>query len=71
MNLLWNLADAAIAFAYIATPWVLLANGADKLDIEIPDWLDDGLIGTFLFVGWAVFAMYLARQTTLGMGFGP
>lgn len=71
MDLLWMLADTAIAFAYIAIPWVLLVNGAEKLGIEIPDWLDDGLMGTFLFVGWAVFAMYLARQTTLAMGFGP
>lgn len=46
-------ADTAIAFAYIAISWVLLVNGADNLDVEILDWLDDELIEIFLFVGWA------------------
>lgn len=71
MNLLWMFVDAVIALAYAAAPVFILFKGAEALGIEIPDWLDDGLVGILLFVAWFVYAMYLARQTTLWLGFGP
>lgn len=63
--------DAVIALAYAAAPWLVFMKAADAFGFEIPDWLDDGLVGILLFVAWFMYAMYLARQTTLWLGFGP
>ena len=71
MNLLWMFTDAVIALAYAVGPWFVLMKAADAIGFEIPDWLNDGLIGILLFVAWFIYAMYLARQTTLWLGFGP
>ena len=71
MQILWLVTDSIIALAYIALPWVILTKVADSLDMEWPDWLDDGVVGMVIFVTWAGFAIYFARQTTLWMGFGP
>lgn len=70
MNLVWLFVDAVIALAYAVAPFVILVKGAEALGIEIPDWLGDGLVGILLFVAWFIYAMYLARQTTLWLGFG-
>ena len=66
----WLLVDSLIALGLIAAPWALLVFGSDALGIEFPECLDTGLLGMVLFVSWAIYAMYLARQITVWMGFG-
>jgi hypothetical protein len=59
--------DIAIALAYIAAPWVILA----RLNLKWPDWLKDGIVLVVLAVIWAGIALYLATQTVLWLGFAP
>ena len=64
---IWLIIDIAIALAYIAAPWVILA----RLDLKWPDWLKDGIVLVVLAVIWAGIALYLATQTVLWLGFAP
>lgn len=64
---IWLIIDIAIALAYIAAPWVILA----RLNLKWPDWLKDGIVLVVLAVIWAGIALYLATQTVLWLGFAP
>lgn len=64
---IWLIIDIAIALAYIAAPWVIIA----RLNLKWPDWLKDGIVLVVLAVIWAGIALYLATQTVLWLGFAP
>ena len=56
-----------IVVAFIAGPWIILT----KLNVQWPNWLQDGIVGVIVFVVWAGIALYLATQTIILLGLVP
>ncbi len=64
---LFLIIDLFIAMAFIAAPWVILA----QLNFQWPDWLKDGIVIIIVFVIWAGLALYFATKTILWLGLVP
>ena len=67
LQFLFLIIDVVIVVALIAGPWIILTN----LNVQWPNWLQDGIIGVFFFIIWAGIALYLATQTIIWLGFVP
>jgi hypothetical protein len=67
LQFLFLIIDVVIAVAFIAAPWVILT----KLNVQWPNWLNDGIVGVIVFVIWAGVALYLATQIIIWLGFVP
>lgn len=64
---LFLIIDVVIVVAFIAGPWIILT----KLNVQWPNWLQDGIVGVIVFVVWAGIALYLATQTIILLGLVP
>ena len=64
---LYLIIDLLIVLFYVAAPWVLVA----RLNVELPEWLKDGIVVVIVFVMWTGLALYLATQTILWLGLVP
>jgi len=67
LQFLFLIIDVVIVLAFIAGPWIILT----KINVQWPNWLQDGIVGVIVFVIWAGIALYFATQTIIWLGFVP
>ena len=67
LQFLFLIIDVVIVVTFIAGPWIFLT----KLNVQWPNWLQDGIVGVLFFVIWAGIALYLATHTIIWLGLLP